>query len=241
MGDSKGERMAAMMRSLHQEMNGAVVEAMTSRGIVYPLSYGVAVPAIRQVAAQYAPDHELARLLYRQQVRELRLAGVYVADPEQVTVEELDFWARGVINSEVAEHLAYGLLGRTRWVETLLLHWLDGAESVILAVDGKEHGGLDTPRAEYVRYAALMAGVQTLSRGNASWDYARLERLLPGACAKSLSVEGPAWAAFLGRMIRRAPQGKERVRVFLENPLVQQAVLYPFLKEEVEWQFEDFD
>ena len=50
-------KMVALLRRLKTEMNGAVVGAMQERGVDYPLSYGVSVATIREIAADYAPDH----------------------------------------------------------------------------------------------------------------------------------------------------------------------------------------
>ena len=233
--------MAALMRRIRPEMNGAVVESMTRRGIVYPLSYGVAVPAIREAAASYAPDHELARLLYLQQVRELRLAGIYTADAGRVTEDELDFWARGVINAEVAEHLAYGLLGCSRVVETVLIRWLGEYSPVHERTETsiEEKDVIDRPHVEWLRYAALMTGARALLRGNADWDYDRLMSVLIEACGRAVPVESQAWIAFLGRIIRHAPQGRNRVRVFLDNPQVRAAAIFPCLEDEVVWQLDE--
>ena len=44
------QRMIGLLRRLKVEMNGAVVDAMRSRGLDYPLSYGVSVPRIREIA-----------------------------------------------------------------------------------------------------------------------------------------------------------------------------------------------
>ena len=71
------EKMAALMRRLRIEMNGAVADAMREYGggrQGYGLNYGVSLPTIKDVAREYAPDHELARLLWRQDVRELKIA-----------------------------------------------------------------------------------------------------------------------------------------------------------------------
>ena len=92
-------KMVALLGELRREMNGAVVDSMREKGIEYALSYGVSIPTIRALARQYAPDDELARLLYQQQVRELQLAALSIASPESVTEEELPFWAKAVTTS----------------------------------------------------------------------------------------------------------------------------------------------
>lgn len=77
-------------------MNGAVVDAMRSRGLDYPLSYGVSVPTIREIAKAYAPAHAFALFLFRQQVRELKLAAAFIDDPSEVTAAQMREWADGL-------------------------------------------------------------------------------------------------------------------------------------------------
>ena len=134
-------RMVALLGELRREMNGAVVDSMHDKGIDYALSYGVSIPTIRTLARQYAPDDELARLLYRQQVRELQLAALSIASPESVTAEELTFWSEGVTTVEMAENVATVLIARTPVAEVAAKEWL-ATESGLL------------------RYAAMLIGAR---------------------------------------------------------------------------------
>ena len=88
--------MIRLLGRLKKEMNGAVAEAMQRRGLNYPLNYGVSVPTIRSIAGEYGTSHSLAMLLYRQQVRELKLAAAFVDDPQQVTPDQMRLWAERV-------------------------------------------------------------------------------------------------------------------------------------------------
>ena len=95
--------MVALLGELRRERNGAVADAMCLCGKPYGLNYGVSLPTLRRIARAETPDHDFARYLYVQDVRELRLAALYIAQPERVTMDEAEFWAAGIINSEVAE------------------------------------------------------------------------------------------------------------------------------------------
>ena len=117
---SNTEKMAAYMRLIKREINGAVSESMERRGIHYPCNWGVSLHVVRRAAATFAPDHPFARFLCGQQLRELRLASYVIADPEAVTADELDFWGASVTNVELAENLAFSLLSRTRLAGPLL-------------------------------------------------------------------------------------------------------------------------
>lgn len=156
--------MIALLARLRKETNGAVVESMERAGVRYPLSYGVSTADIRAIALQYAPDDQLARLLCRQQVRELQIAAFFIADPATVTVEHLDLWGECANNGELAEYLAFALLGRTAIAWQIFEKWSELPNDLL-------------------RYCALM----TLSRAlilrsdTSSWDLPRLRAYLLAA------------------------------------------------------------
>ncbi len=103
-------RMAYLLGELRREMNGAVVGSMRYYGAEYGLNYGVSIPTIRSLArTQEGCDHTFAKYLYLQEVRELRLLALWFADPK-IMESEIDFWAKGIINSEVAEEASFIVL-----------------------------------------------------------------------------------------------------------------------------------
>lgn len=130
--------MIALLGAMRKQMNGAVADAMRYYGEKYGLNYGVSLPTLRQIAHQEQPDHTLAQYLYKQQVRELRLAALHIAQPEKITLSEADFWAEGVINSEVAEEMAFAMLSKTAEAKAIIAKW-------------------SNTDSEFLIYAALMA------------------------------------------------------------------------------------
>lgn len=123
--------MIALLRTLKVEMNGAVVEAMEARGLRYALSYGVSLPTIKSISSAYAPNHSLAQLLYRQDVRELRIAALYIAQPQMMTCDQADFWAQGVITSEIAEILAMTMLSKSPQAEAITSIWINSENELL--------------------------------------------------------------------------------------------------------------
>ncbi|WP_298063229.1 DNA alkylation repair protein [uncultured Rikenella sp.] len=110
------EKMAALMRRLRIEMNGAVADAMREYGggrQGYGLNYGVSLPTIKDVAREYAPDHELARLLWRQDVRELKIAALFIDEPAAVTAGQMEAWSADWRAPELAEQCAMQLFWRS--------------------------------------------------------------------------------------------------------------------------------
>ena len=132
------QRMISLLGRLRKQMNGAVSESMQRDGQKYGLNYGVSIATVREIVAEEAPDYEFAKYLYKQQVRELRLAACHLAEPSKVDINEFPFWARGIVNSELAEELAFALLSKIYDINSLMGVWT--VES-----------------SELVAYAALMA------------------------------------------------------------------------------------
>lgn len=133
-------RMSQLLREMRRNMDGVTAEAMYNAGVRGVLNYGVGIPTIRKIARSVGRDHEFAKFLYRQQVRELRMAAVSVACPECVTTDELSFWLDGNPSTELLDELAMQLISRT-------------AQPVLDAVVG---GWLEQGDAA-ARYAAMMS------------------------------------------------------------------------------------
>ena len=104
---------------------------MQRRGLNYPLNYGVSVPTIRSIAGEYGTSHSLAMLLYRQQVRELKLAAAFVDDPQQVTPDQMRLWADGFANTELVEQVVYNLFRKAPGAERVALEWLDSPKPLL--------------------------------------------------------------------------------------------------------------
>ena len=119
-------RMVALLGAMRRERNGAVADAMRYYGADYGLNYGVSLPTVRTLARACGRDHEFARYLYAQEVRELRLAALHIAEPGRLTANEFAFWGGGICNSEVAEEAAFALLGRIDAFDELFRSWCNG-------------------------------------------------------------------------------------------------------------------
>lgn len=146
--------MVALLGELRRERNGAVADAMCLCGKPYGLNYGVSLPTLRRIARAETPDHDFARYLYVQDVRELRLAALYIAQLERVTMDEAAFWAAGIINSEVAEEASFALLSRVGVLPELFRSWITA--SLLL------------------QYAALLAAARS-PQASLAWVDAALE------------------------------------------------------------------
>ncbi|MDE6070232.1 MAG: DNA alkylation repair protein [Alistipes sp.] len=125
-------RMVALLAAMRRQRNGAVADGMRCYGAACGLNYGVSLPTLRTIARAETPDHDFARLLFRQDVRELRLAALHIAVPESLTVDEAEFWAAGLCNSEIAEEAAFALLHRSPVFPQLFETWISDRRPLVV-------------------------------------------------------------------------------------------------------------
>lgn len=161
-------RMVALLRELRRERNGAVADSMRYYGTPYGLNYGVSLPTLRRIARAEAPDHGFARYLYRQDVRELRLAALHIACPACLTPEEFPAWAAGIVNSEIAEEAAFALLSRAEAFPALFSAWIASPDALL-------------------QYAALLAAARS-PRLTASWVAPAVEAVHRNATAEATAA-----------------------------------------------------
>ena len=211
-------KMVALLGELRREMNGAVVDSMREKGIEYALSYGVSIPTIRALARQYAPDDELARLLYQQQVRELQLAALSIASPESVTEEELPFWAKAVTTVEMAENVATVLIGRTAVAKVALREWLADKNALL-------------------RYAAMLVGGRC-NELNINDIAESLTKALSDVPVGLEVVTAHGAAVLIGACGARAEEQRLAARAFIDT--LPEGSLRERIEDEAGWQLEQY-
>lgn len=199
---------------MRKQMNGAVADAMFYYGNNYGLNYGVSLPTVRQIAREQAADHELALYLYKQQVRELRLAALHIAEPERITTQELPTWEEGVINSEVAEEMAFALLPRTTILNDIFDKWSRSDN-------------------EFLAYSALMAA----ARSGIALDESILHTL-PTIVERFASsrIIAQGVVAMLATAYERNAETKTAIQKILDK--MGDGPASEYIKDEISWRIE---
>lgn len=221
-------RMIRLLGQLRREMNGAVVDSMRYHGSDYGLNYGVSIPTIRTIARAEGCDDALARYLYLQQVRELRLAALHIADPALLTIEDAGFWGDGIVNSEVAEEAAFAYLSRADALPAIFEVWCGGEGTPSYKGSNGENG---VSHGELLAYAALMAGAR-----------ARIIQHIPSAgdiAAQTLNrypnshIVACGVATLLGGALDAGDISSEQVAQFLSAMPEGEAAKY--VTDEISW------
>lgn len=118
------QKVIEIFAKLKVEMNGAVTEAMQKRGVSYGLNYGVSAITVKRAVSDYAPDHSLAQALWRQQIREMKLAAIFVDNPQEVTAPQIEQWIDESKTIELTGQCATQLFWRSPYATQVIENWV---------------------------------------------------------------------------------------------------------------------
>ena len=208
------QKMISLLGRMRKQMNGAVADAMYYYGQRYGLNYGVSLPTIREIASAEGKDHELARYLYKQQVRELRLAAMHIAEPALFSFEEASAWADDIINSELAEEMAFALLPHSAALQEIYAAWT-------------------TSGNEFLAYSALMAASRTQLAAEQATMLA-IKEVVSQHPASRIIAQGAV--ALLSAAVMVNTDSRTVVAQILQE--LHEGTAADYIREEMEWRLE---
>lgn len=111
---------------LRAAMNGVASRAIRESGMGYKLSYGVELPRLREIAAQFTPDRRLALELWQENVRECKMLAVMLYPLEDFDADMADLWVGSLKpeQADLAGLLCMDLLARAPYAAELAFQWM---------------------------------------------------------------------------------------------------------------------
>lgn len=111
--------------------NGETVAQMKQHGLSYKINWGASVISLREIAAQYQPNHLLALKLWNKQWRETMILAAMLDVPAEVTEEQMDYWTKSLETAEIAEVLNTYLWSKTKFAFVKSLEWCRGKKHLV--------------------------------------------------------------------------------------------------------------
>ena len=105
-------------------MNGVLSQSLREKGLKYRLIFGVELPRLREIAAGYEQNHELAQALWKEDIGECKILAAYLQPAESFDAELADFWMESVHNTELADYLCMALLRRLPYASQKAFQWI---------------------------------------------------------------------------------------------------------------------
>lgn len=124
MTEETHEKLKEIKQSFRLLMNGVASHSMRQKGVEYKINWGVPVPELQQMAAEYGKDYDLAIELWKEDIRECQVLATLIMPAERMDNDLVDVWMERVRTQEMAELLAFHLLQHLRFAPSLAYQWI---------------------------------------------------------------------------------------------------------------------
>jgi 3-methyladenine DNA glycosylase AlkD len=107
---------ADVISLLREKSSSQYLAGMARFGIDNSKALGVKVPEIRKLAKAIKKDHQFAQELWQTGIHEARLLATMIADPAQVSPQQMDSWVNDFASWDVCDQACGNLFIRTAFV-----------------------------------------------------------------------------------------------------------------------------
>ncbi len=118
------ELVLEVKKALRSQMNGVLSAQMRTAGMPYRLVFGVQLPALQQIAAEFPADRALAQALWNQPIRECRILACMLMPLPEFTAQLADIWAEEIPSAEIAQIFSMYLLSRMDGAAGIAFEWI---------------------------------------------------------------------------------------------------------------------
>lgn len=111
-------------RELRLAMNGIASARMRESGMNYKLIFGVELPRLQQIAAEFPVNHELAQALWKENVRECNILAGLLQPVDTFYPEIADIWVESIRVPELAQLTVMNLFARLPYAADCAFRWM---------------------------------------------------------------------------------------------------------------------
>lgn len=118
---------------LRLSMKGIIATSMRKKGMNYRMNFGVDIPKIHQIVKKYTPDKTLAEILWKEDVRELKILATLLYPKTEFSEEVAERWVLGIPNQEIREQVCKNLFQEMPFSDELVQRWTENEDAEIRA------------------------------------------------------------------------------------------------------------
>ena len=105
-------------------MNGMASQSMRDRGLSYKLNFGIEYPRIKEIAAEYTPNHDLAQALWKENIRECKIMAGLLQPVDTFYKEIAEIWIEDMHYPELAEYTVMNLFQNLPYAPEVVFAWM---------------------------------------------------------------------------------------------------------------------
>ncbi|BCS86653.1 peptidase [Prevotella herbatica] len=118
------DKLKNIKQSFRLVMNGPASQSMREKGLNYKINWGVPFTTLRDMAAEYGKDYDLAIALFKENIRECKILATMIMPVDKFEADLADLWMEQTDNQELAEMLAFNLLQHTPYAPAVAYKWI---------------------------------------------------------------------------------------------------------------------
>lgn len=112
-----------ILKRLESLSNPQAVEGMARYGIRPAKTYGVSIPALRDIARDIGKDHGLAQRLWQAGIRETQILASLIDDSRMVTEDQMESWVKDFDSWDTCDQCCQNLFGKTKFAYQKAVEW----------------------------------------------------------------------------------------------------------------------
>ena len=128
-------------------MNGVVSQSMREKGLDYKLNFGIELPRIKEIAAKFEKNHDVAQALWKENIRECKILAGMLQPVDTFYPEIADIWVEDMHYPEIAELTCMNLFQHLPYASEKVFQWM-------------------ADEGEYFQFCGFMLMARLLMRGN---------------------------------------------------------------------------
>lgn len=105
-------------------MNGVISQSMRDKGMDYKLIFGIEVPRLKEIAAQYEKNHEVAQALWKENIRECQILATMLQPTDTFYPEIAEIWIESMRMPEQAEQAVMHLFQHLPYATEVVFQWM---------------------------------------------------------------------------------------------------------------------
>lgn len=128
--EETNNKVKEIKRSFRLMMNGVASQSMRQKGAEYQVNWGIGLVELRNMAAEYGKNYDLAIALWKENIRECKILATMIMPAEEMLTEVADIWMEQTPTQEIAEIAAFQLYQHMQDAPVLAFKWLASGKTL---------------------------------------------------------------------------------------------------------------
>ena len=190
------EQIREIKKQFRLFMNGIVSQSMREKGLEYKVNFGIELPRLKEIAAKFEKNHDVAQALWKENIRECKILAGLLQPLDTFYPEIADIWVEDMHYPEIAELTCMNLFQHLPYASEKAFQWI-------------------ADEGEYFQYCGYMMLARLLMQGNEMNE--RAENELIDQALAALQSEGAMVCRGASTALRRyASQCPENAKKLLK-------------------------